>query len=142
MTGFEFHLTHKPVKKIKHLAMQKSEKRGRIYVTLQPHATRTISVIPPGRTTPPRLGRRRADTGHPTCTATGTALSVPHLLSAEGRRAKSRATPSLYLTPVYCSAGTRGSPSARNGCAGVCSSSGSAPRRGAVPWRMNNGRKR
>ena len=30
------------------------------------------------------------------------------LLSAKGRRAKSRPTPSLYLTPVYYSRGTRG----------------------------------
>jgi hypothetical protein len=30
VTGFEFHLTPKPVKKIKHLTMQKSEKDGGI----------------------------------------------------------------------------------------------------------------
>jgi len=34
--GFEFHLTPRPVKKIRHLAMQKSEKRGRISANLQP----------------------------------------------------------------------------------------------------------
>jgi len=39
-------LTLRPVKKIKHLPMQKSEKCGRIYANLQPHATRKISVVP------------------------------------------------------------------------------------------------
>ena len=36
MTGFEFHLTPPIIKEIKHFRMQTSEKRGRIYATLQP----------------------------------------------------------------------------------------------------------
>ena len=40
MTGFEFHLTLRPVKQIKYLAMQKSEKRGKIDANLQPDATK------------------------------------------------------------------------------------------------------
>jgi hypothetical protein len=39
VTGFEFRLTLRPLKKIKHLPMQKNEKRGRISANLQPHAT-------------------------------------------------------------------------------------------------------
>jgi hypothetical protein len=42
--GFEFHLTLKSLKKIKHLEMQKSEKGGKISANPQPHATRKISV--------------------------------------------------------------------------------------------------
>ena len=41
----EFHLTLMTVKKIKHLAMQKSEKRGRISANPQPHATKKLSVV-------------------------------------------------------------------------------------------------
>lgn len=36
MTGFEFHLTPPIIKEIKHFRMQTSEKRGKIYTTLQP----------------------------------------------------------------------------------------------------------
>ena len=42
MTDFEFHLTLRTVKKIKHLDMQKSEKRGRISANLQPDATKVL----------------------------------------------------------------------------------------------------
>jgi hypothetical protein len=38
--GLEFRLTLRPLKKIKDLPMQKSEKGGRISANLQPHATR------------------------------------------------------------------------------------------------------
>jgi len=46
VTDFEFHQTLTPIKKIKHLPMQKSEKLGRIFVNLQPHATKIFSVAP------------------------------------------------------------------------------------------------
>jgi len=36
VTGFEFHLTPCPLKQIKHLPMQKTEKRGKISANLQP----------------------------------------------------------------------------------------------------------
>ena len=58
MTGFEFHLTLSLVKKIKHLAMQKSEKRGRISANPQPHATRKISVVPARQKDPPGIVRQ------------------------------------------------------------------------------------
>jgi hypothetical protein len=64
VTGFEIHRTPRPLKKIKHLARQKSEKGGRIYANPQPDATRKISlrpkpcvlvVLPYGSTTPCRI---------------------------------------------------------------------------------------
>ena len=58
--GFRIHLTLKLVKEIKHLAMQTSEKRGRISANPQPDATGKIHCPCLGKTTP---GHVRA--GHP-----------------------------------------------------------------------------
>jgi hypothetical protein len=40
MTGFEFHPILWRIKQIKHLKMQTSEQRGKIYATLQPRRNR------------------------------------------------------------------------------------------------------
>ena len=73
MTGFEFLLTPLPINKIRHLAMQKSEKRGRIYATLQPDATRKILLPLSGHNDPPALfGRRPPRMESSSCTATHT----------------------------------------------------------------------
>ena len=43
--GPEFHLTLRPVKKIKHLRMQIAAKRDKFYANLQPAATRLSTLI-------------------------------------------------------------------------------------------------
>ena len=43
--GFEFHLTFRPINKIKHLARQIAAKSSKIYANLQPAATRLSTLI-------------------------------------------------------------------------------------------------
>jgi hypothetical protein len=43
VTGFEFHLIMKTIKKINHLRMQIAAKRSKIYANLQPAATRDLT---------------------------------------------------------------------------------------------------
>jgi hypothetical protein len=55
VAGFEFHLTSCPIKKIKHLEMQKSEKCGRISANPQPDATRRNQDSGKGQVIEPSL---------------------------------------------------------------------------------------
>ena len=58
MTGFEFHLTLRHVKKIHHLRRQIAAKRGNFSANPQPHATRNNSVVPARQNDPPGLVRQ------------------------------------------------------------------------------------